>query len=136
MQRIALTRATPGMVLARAVIRPEGLVLVGEGQVLTLAVIDRIRGAGIGSVWVEGNPLGPGGEVGNLRVIAQSLPNLFRRQRDNVFMMTMCTVFERHLALRLAEQRALEDAAIERRKKDKSGKEAHNALASGAGIGA
>lgn len=102
------------MVLAQAVCRPEGPVLVGEGQELTESLLDRIRAVGIGTIWVEGNPLGPGGDVGNLRKVAESLPYLFRRQDGNVFMMTLCNVFARHFAKRMAEQQALEDAAIEK----------------------
>lgn len=101
------------MILARPVNRPDGPVLVGEGQVLTNAAIRRIRDAGIGTVWVEGTPLGPEGDVGNLRVIAESLPDLFRRHTDNVFMITMCNVLLRHFEQRIAEQQALEDARIE-----------------------
>lgn len=113
MQRIALTKSRPGMVLAQAVVRPDGLVLVGEGLVLTESAINHIRAAGIGTICVEGNPLGAEGTVGNLRKIAESLPHLFRRQTDNVFMMTMRSVLSRHFARRMAEQRALEDQAIE-----------------------
>lgn len=118
MQRIALTKASPGMVLAQAVCRPDGPVLVGEGQELTESLLDRIRAVGVGSIWVEGNPLGPGGDVGNLQKVASSLPELFRRHHDNVFMMTLCNVFARHFARRIAEQEAMEDAAIEKHKEN------------------
>ncbi|CAK7010970.1 MAG: hypothetical protein DELT_02082 [Desulfovibrio sp.] len=114
MQRIALAKASAGMVLAQAVCRPEGPVLVGEGQALTEALIDRIRAVGIGTIWVEGNPLGPDGDAGNLQKVAEALPYLFRRCEDDVFMMTLRNVFARHFAQRIAEQQALEDAAIER----------------------
>ena len=123
MQRIALTRAEPGMVLAQAVCRPDGLVLVGEGLVLSDAILDRIRGAGVATVWVEGNPLGASGDVGNLRVVAEKLPFMFRRLNENVFMMTLCNVFARHFAHKLAEQQALEDAAIERGKGGDTGED-------------
>lgn len=113
MQRIALTRAETGMILAQAVSRPDGLVLIGEGVSLTDALIDRIHKAGVGTIWVEGNPLGGEGTVGNLAKVAEQLPFLFRRHQGNVFMMTLCTVFSRHFAHRVAEQKALEDAAIE-----------------------
>ncbi|SBV95713.1 hypothetical protein KL86DPRO_10917 [uncultured delta proteobacterium] len=102
------------MVLAQGVSRQgEGPVLVGAGVALTESIIDRIRQAGVGTICVEGNPLGAQGTVGNLRVVADNLPFLFRRHKDNVFMMTLCTVFSRHFARRMAEQRAMEDAAIE-----------------------
>ncbi len=114
MQRIAVTKATSGMVLAQAVSMPDGgPVLVGEGVVLTDSLINRIRQAGVGTICVEGNPLGGQGTVGNLRLVAEKLPFLFRRHTENVFMMTICAVFSHHFARRIAEQRALEDAAIE-----------------------
>lgn len=113
MQRIALPKAAAGMVLAKAVTRSEGLVLLGEGITLTDATIERIRSAGVGSVWVEGNPLGPEGDVGNIRVIMESLPYLFRRHTGDVFMTTLCNVFLRHFKRKIAEQKALEDARIE-----------------------
>lgn len=102
------------MVLVRAACRADGLVLVGEGVALDDTILDRIRSEGVSTIWVEGNPLGPSGDVGNLRVVAESLPFMFRRLRDNVFMMTLCNVFARHFAHKMAEQRAREDAAIER----------------------
>lgn len=123
MQRIALTKATPGMVLAQSVRRQDGLVLVGEGLALTDAVIDRIRQAGVATVWVEGTPLGPDGGIGDLRTIAGRLPFLFRRQKANVFMMTLYSVISRHLARAMAEQQAREDAIIEaaRQKAEEAG---------------
>lgn len=121
MQRIALNKAAPGMILAQAVCRSEGPVLVGEGVTLTESIIDRIRATGTATVWVEGNPLGAEGDVGNLRIVAERLPHLFRRVKDDVFMMTLCNVFARHFARRMAEQQAAEDAAIERGKNGEDG---------------
>ncbi|GHV55275.1 hypothetical protein FACS1894206_09500 [Deltaproteobacteria bacterium] len=118
MQRIALTKASPGMVLAQAVSVGNGPVLVGEGLTLTEEIIGRMRAKGVSTIYVEGNPLGPSGTVGNLRAAADRLPYLFRRQKDNVFMMTLCDVFARQFARRIAEQRAREDAAIERGKEE------------------
>jgi hypothetical protein len=57
MQRIALTKAEPGMTLAQAVSQQGGPVLVGEGVVLTDAIIDRIRQIGVSVVCVEGTLL-------------------------------------------------------------------------------
>jgi len=113
MQRIALTKASPGMVLAQPVYRQDGPVLVGEGLTLTEAVIERIRQSGVATVWVEGTPLGPDGSVGDLRTLSGKLPFLFRRQKDNVFMMTLYSVISRHFAHTIAEQQAREDAIIE-----------------------
>lgn len=113
MQRIALTKSVPGMVLAQAVSRRNGgPVLVGEGITLTETIIGAIREEGIGTIWVEGTPLGPQGTVGSLRVVAERLPFLFRRHEKNMFMMTLRAVLSRRLAKRIAEQRVLEDAAI------------------------
>lgn len=115
------------MVLAQAVCRPDGPVLVGEGVALTDALIDRIHAAGIGTVWVEGNPLGAGGTVGNLKTVAGQLPFLFRRHSDNVFMMTLRNVLSRHFARKIADQEALEDAII--RKAREAAEEAARAAA-------
>ena len=117
MQRIALTKASPGMVLAQPVHKQDGPVLVGEGLTLTYAVIDRIRQAGVATVWVEGTPLGPDGSVGDLRTLSGKLPFLFRRQKGNVFMMTLYSVFSRHFAHKIAAQQAREDALIEATRK-------------------
>lgn len=102
------------MALAKAVCRPDGPVLVGEGVVLTDVVIERIRLAGVGSIWVDGDPLDAEGGVGDLRAIAAGLPFLFRRHKSNVFMMTLCNVLTKRFAGMLAEQQALEKAAAER----------------------
>ena len=120
------------MILAQAASRPDGVVLVGEGLVLTDEIIARIRQAGISTIWVEGNPLGPAGDVGNLRIVAEKLPYIFRRQKNNVFMMTLFSVFTRHFAERLAEQQALEDELIQRGKDEDSGE---GAIAVGDGGG-
>ena len=127
MQRIPLAKAKPGMVLAQPVARPDGLVLMGAGTVLTEDYLERIRKVGVGTVSVEGNPLGGAGTVGDLRIIAEQLPFLFRRHKDDVFMMTLCSVFSRHFMRRMAEQRAMEDAAIE------AGKEARVATGEDSG---
>lgn len=136
MQRIALPKASAGMVLAKAVAREDGLVLLGEGVILTDAIIERIRSSGVGSVWVEGNPLGPSGDVGNLRVIAESLPHLFRRHTGNVFMTTMCNVFLRHFKRKMAEQQALEDARIEAARQAEEARRAEREAALREGPGA
>ena len=102
------------MMLAQPVCRPDGPVLVGEGVSLTDALIDRIRLAGIGTIWVEGNPLGPEGTVGDLKTVADQLQFMFRRHTNNLFMMTLCGVLARHFAKRITEQNALEEAAITR----------------------
>ena len=113
MQRIPLKKARPGMLLAQAVVRPDGIVLMGEGLKLTEELIVRIRDAGVGTICVEGNPLGGGGTVGDLSVTARNLQYTFRRHSDNVFMMTLRNMIARYLAHRIAARKAAEEAAIE-----------------------
>jgi len=109
MQRIALAKAKPGMVLAQAVSQPGGLVLVGEGFVLTDTVIDRIRQSGVSAVCIEENLPGAENSEGDSQAVAKSLPFLFRRHKDDVFMMTLYAVFAKHFARRIAEEQARED---------------------------
>ena len=101
------------MTLAQAVSQQGGPVLVGEGVVLTDAIIDRIRQIGVSVVCVEGNPLGGENSEGDLQIVAKNLPFLFRRHKDNVFMMTLYSVLAKHFARRIAEAQAREAAALE-----------------------
>ncbi len=53
-QRILVTQAEPGMVLARPVILPSKLVLCAEGSVLTEPIIIRIMARGVKRIAVVG----------------------------------------------------------------------------------
>jgi hypothetical protein len=57
MQRILLAQAEPGMILAKGILNPEGLVLCGAGTELSDSLIERLAGMGIVDLTVEGHPV-------------------------------------------------------------------------------
>ena len=62
MQRILLAQAEPGMILAKEILNPEGLVLCGAGTPLSEALIERLAGMEVVDVTVEGHPVNVEGE--------------------------------------------------------------------------
>lgn len=56
-QRILVTQAATGMTLARPAMLPDRMVLVGEGAVLTDAMITQLLKRGIKRIVVRGQPL-------------------------------------------------------------------------------
>jgi hypothetical protein len=110
MQQIALAKAAPGMILAQDVRLDTGLVQLKEGMALTAESIDSLRSRGVSTISVVGDAHNLDDDVGILREMAENLPYLFRRQKDDVFMMTLCGMFTRHLSQRIAGRQALEDA--------------------------
>lgn len=98
-----MTQAEPGMILAEAVNYPTGMILAGPGVALTATMIERMLRTGVGSVVVEGDAGGSGGE---LQAVLESLPRLFRRHRGNAFMMTLHNMLRSYFRTRLAESAA------------------------------
>ena len=62
MQRILMGQAGPGMILAKEILNPEGLVLCGAGTALSEALIERLAGMDVVDVTVEGHPVNIEGE--------------------------------------------------------------------------
>lgn len=60
MQKVPITRASPGMILAKPVMGDKGLPLCAEGTELTEKLIDRLRAMNVPSVTVRGRPLASG----------------------------------------------------------------------------
>jgi hypothetical protein len=56
-QRILVTQAAPGMELARPVLLPDRMVLVGEGAVLTDVMITQMLKRSIKRIVVRGQPV-------------------------------------------------------------------------------
>jgi hypothetical protein len=76
MQKIALEKAAEGMVLAKPIVRENGLVLMGEGTELNEQLIERLKGLDITKVTVKGRPLG--GEDGkSVEVLIAELEERF-----------------------------------------------------------
>lgn len=97
MQRIPIKFASAGMSLAKPIAREDGMVLVGDGTVLTDSIIDRLKNAEIPSVVVKGRPL-PGLASGlDLCKVKERLPYLFRKYQGDKLMMTMQNMLTQYL---------------------------------------
>ena len=57
MQRILLAQTAPGMILAKEILNPDGMVLCGAGTALTPGLIERLAGMDVVDVTVEGHPV-------------------------------------------------------------------------------
>ncbi len=75
MQRIPVTLAEPGMVLAKEAVTPEGQVLCGPGTNLTQEIIARLSKQEVLTLTVEGHPVQMPGEKG----LAERLKDLDHR---------------------------------------------------------
>lgn len=62
MQQILSAQAKTGMVLAKDVMMPDGLVLCGRGTVLTRPLLDRLIKMDITQITVDGHPVEVPGE--------------------------------------------------------------------------
>jgi hypothetical protein len=105
MQRIPIKFASPGMILAKPALREDGIVLVGEGLVLTDSILEKLKSSDLSSLVVKGHPLPGLGKDMNLSKVRERMPHLFRKYEDDPFMNTMRNLLEHFL-----------DKAIEREK--------------------
>ncbi len=113
MQKIPVKLATPGMVLAQAVQREDGLVLVGPGTTLTEKIIERLLSSGVASIAVKGNPVATEGGAGDYSALLEKLDPMFRHQTNDKFMMGIRGILKKYFAAKLAESQAAKAAAAE-----------------------
>ncbi|MFV0347052.1 MAG: hypothetical protein ACK5JO_00595 [Halodesulfovibrio sp.] len=117
MQKIPVKLAAPGMTLAKAVVREDGITLVGEGVELSESLIARFEQSGISTITVKGHPVLLDGLPGSTDYgkRAERLDQLFRKHTDNTFMMTLKKVLSQYFRLKAAAiaAAAAEAAAIE-----------------------
>lgn len=88
MQKIPIDLAAPDMILAKAVTRENGMVLVAAGTVLTTQLVSRLENMGVEEVVVEGNPLDEN-NADAAAMIAQKMERLeylFRNFKDDAYM--------------------------------------------------
>ena len=71
MQKIPLGKAAEGMILAKPIVRGNGVVLVGEGTELNKQLIGRLKAFDIKKVTVKGRPLGTEDEKSMESLIAE-----------------------------------------------------------------
>jgi hypothetical protein len=77
MQKIPVSKAAAGMVLARPVTRESGVVLMGEGTELTALMIEKLRELEILNICVKGRPLDLGGDDVPLEQLLHELDERF-----------------------------------------------------------
>lgn len=103
MQRILLAQAGPGMILAKEILNPEGLVLCGAGTELSETLLGRLADMDVVDVTVEGHPVLIEGEK-SLREELQEVDLRFRRVEDIAPLMYL----KKRIQARLAAARGLE----------------------------
>lgn len=113
MQKIPLKLAAPGMKLAKAVERTDGITLIGADTELSEALIARIGQAGVSSIVVQGTPvdldgLDGGADFGKIR---ERLGYLFRKHESDRFMLALRATLDRYFHAKAAEA-AAEAAAL------------------------
>lgn len=93
MQKIPIQRAAPDMILAKAVTRENGMVLVAAGTALTAQLLSRLENMGVEDIVVEGNPLDA--DNGDAAAMAAQkldrLDYLFRNFKDDAYMQKIKT---------------------------------------------
>ena len=96
MQKIPLSQAKVGMVLASDVMTADGKVLASTDSCVDDAMLRRLDLAGIVKLVVQGKPV-PGADMGyDAPARAKRLEHLFRAHRDDRFMMTLRNMLFKH----------------------------------------
>ena len=98
-QRILVTQALPGMVIARPVLLPDRMVLVGEGAELNDVMIGQLMTRGIKRIVVKGQPVG-GPQTMDWEARMRQLDERFERNHRQPFMGALRDVVARVLARR------------------------------------
>jgi hypothetical protein len=99
MQNIPIALATPDMVLAREIRRPDspaGPPICGSGIVLTESLLERLKTLGIQTVTVEGHPVTIQGEKG-LDELLQELDSRFNKVSKDSLMRKLKEMFREKL---------------------------------------
>jgi hypothetical protein len=113
MQKIPLTLAKPGMILAKPVTRPDGIAVAGAGSELSQGILDRFDSMGISHVVVEGEPVKldgqPGGTSYDKRL--ERLEYLFRRFPEDKWMGQIRRLVDHYFRMKAAASAAMAEAA-------------------------
>jgi len=108
MQKIPIDLAQPGMKLARAVTKENGMTIMAEGMELTESLISRLENMKVDRITVQGNPVDMGG-AGSGTVYAERikrLDNLFRRYGEDKWMMRVKDRMAQYFRIKAAAQEA------------------------------
>ncbi|MBF0558142.1 MAG: hypothetical protein HQL08_05130 [Nitrospirae bacterium] len=85
MKRVLIDRLKPGMKLAKPVVNDAGMILIGEGTLLTGTHINRLENMSISSVFVEGTS----GPAKTKEELIAELDARFRKTEDEPYMSTL-----------------------------------------------
>jgi hypothetical protein len=108
MQKIPINLAAPGMKLAKAVTKENGMTIMAEGMELTDSLIARLEGMNIERITVQGHPVemggaGAGTHWGERR---DRLDHLFRRYAEDKWMMRVKERMRQYFQIKAAAQEA------------------------------
>ncbi|WP_419787688.1 hypothetical protein [Pseudodesulfovibrio sp.] len=108
MQKIPIDLAKPGMKLARAVTKENGMTIMAEGMELTESLISRLENMKIDRITVQGNPVEIGG-AGAGTVYAERIERLdylFRCYGKDKWMMRVKDRMSQYFRVKAAAQEA------------------------------
>ena len=105
MQKIPLTKAAPGMVLAKAVQRENGVVLMGEGTELTEQLLKKLAELDIKKIAVKGRPLGSGGDDKTLAQLYAELDERFSTASSDRLSVQITELIKKDLKMRSDEEK-------------------------------
>jgi len=103
MQRIAISKAKPGFILAEPAESDHGQVICGAGTELTETLIGRLVNFGVSRISVEGKPIAIAGSQLSADEQRTALDRCFMHHTDNALMIELKQVFRERLEARLAE---------------------------------
>lgn len=129
MQKIPLNLVQPGMVLAKPVARPDGMVVAAPGTELTESMLSRFDAMGIGQVVVEGSPVdmeGGGDTAFDKRI--ERLDHIFRKHESDKWMNQIKRLVKHFFKMKAAQRAA---AKAEAKAKAEAEEEAKKAEAEG-----
>lgn len=105
MQKIPITLAAPGMVLAQEIKNadnPSSMPICGKGVKLTESLIDRLKQMGVQAVSVEGHPVKIEGETTVEQMLA-ALDTRFSRVADDALMMKVKDIYKKQILRSMGE---------------------------------
>lgn len=113
MQKLPISLARPGMVLAKPVARADGIAVAAQGTELSQALLDRLDTMGVDAVVVEGNPVNLEGAAGDISYEkrAERLDYLFRKHAGDAWMQQIKKLLYDYFRLKAAGMAAAKAAA-------------------------
>ena len=106
MQKIPLKLAKPGFVLAKPVLRDNGMVLLAEGTELSESLLTRLEDMDVAAVVVKGEPVDMEGAAGSggFAKRLERLDHLFRRYKADPWMGRVKERLREHFKIKAAAE--------------------------------